>query len=253
MRISKIDCSKKSMSFGYNLPKYCDYKQSILTEDFIARVCQKKLAKSQAEYEKYMLALNNFKKKRFDARSLRNFYKPRMLNSGERGLQEWNELVAEFAPDTCTVMESKQVTREVKVKESFFRRFLNFIQGKPLKTEKITETVEKPVEYYDISKINAYVTEPEFRRYGSFFTGDNPPHDCYEISAEAGKESVSLARFSQNGNHYFDADESADKWLQASLSSAKSLDELGTQITEKLEQDFKSRCELILKLNGWKK
>ena len=252
MKINSIDCSGKNMSFGYNLPKYCDYNQSILTEDFIAWVGQKKLAKSQAEYEKYMQALNNFKKKRFDARGLRNFYKPRMLKYGERGLKEWNKLVAEFEPDTYTVMEPTQVTREVRVKEPFFRRFLNFIQGIPPKFEKITETVEKPVEYYDISKINANVTEPKFHRYGSFFTGDNPPHDCYEVEAKVGDLSVLLARFSDSGIHYYNADEAADKWLQNSLSSATALDEFGTQITEKMEKRFKSHVELIFEINGMK-
>lgn len=249
MKINNVNCQGKNATFGYNLPKYCNYERSISTESFINEVCQRKRAKSQAEYEKYMQALKNFKAKRFDARGMYKLYKSQIAKLDKRAAEDYIDYIDKIAP-TYTVMEPTKVTREGRVKEPFFRRFLNFIQGKPPKMETITETVEKPVEYYDLSKINATLTGIKFTRYGSFFTGDNPPHDCYEIILETGRDQTVLERFSED-NSYRDVSKDADKRLQAMLSDANALDALSSRITKCVENCFKWNCDYIMeRANG---
>ena len=245
MKINNCSYTAKNTTFGYNLPKYCDYNQRILTENFISKICPKKQAESPAAYEKYIQALKNFKEKRFDARPLHELYQPQMVKYGARTLKDYKNFIAELEPPIYDIMEPVTITRTAKVKEPIFTRVLNFLQGNPPKIEEITETIEQPVSYYDLSKINASVRGIEFARYGSFFTGDNPPHDYYEINLKVGKKlPYTLERFPDSG--YGNNSKIADNRLQTILSDPKAIDEFGGQITKTLEDIFKSGCDFII-------
>lgn len=239
MRINNVNNQGKNTVFGYNLPQYCNYSRTILTEKFINEVCNKKRAQGQTVYERYIQALENFKNKRFDANELDKLYRPQIekLSKGERFL--YDSFIEDFQPPVCCDTQTKQVTREVKTP---FRNFLNFIFGNPKRNKQITETVEeKGTPYRDLSRIDASLEGVKFTRYGSFFDGDNPPKDFYEIKVECGKQHpIVIERFKADSDSSL---EKADKRLEAILSDADCLDKLTDKITQKLEERFKSYCE----------
>ena len=243
MKINCTNYTKQNTTFGYMLPEYCDNKHEVRTSDFIYDVCQKKRAEGKESYDEYMNALDNFRKKRFDATELHDTYKPQISKYGKKAIKDYNRFIGELEPPVYSVMKQKTQTREVEVKENPFKRLKNFIKGIPPKTEMITETVEEPVEYYDLSRINAKVSGVEFARYGSFFTGDNPPRDYYELNLKVGNRfPITLERHSAD----YSNSSRADKSFQKMLSSAEGLNELGNKIDESLKDSFKSHCEFIM-------
>ena len=243
MKVNCTDYTKQNTTFGYFLPEYCDAKKTVRTSDFISNVCQIKRAEGKEAYDEYMTALDNFRRRRFDATELHSEYKPKMAEYGKRAEKDYNRFIDDLEPPVYEGMKLVTQTREVEIKEKPLKRFLNFIKGKKPQTETITERVEKPVQYYDLSRINAKVSGIEFARYGSFFTGDNPPRDYYELNFKVGNSfPITLERHSADYNN----SSRADKSFQKMLSSAEGLNELGNKIDENLKDSFKSHCEFII-------
>jgi len=248
MKVNCTDYTKQNTTFGYFLPEYCDAKKTVRTEDFISNICQIKRAEGKGAYDEYMNALDNFRRRRFDATELHREYKPKMAEYGKRAVKDYNRFIDDLKPPVYEVMKPVTQTREVEIKEKPLRRFVNFIQGKKPQTEMITETVEKPVQYYDLSRINAKVTGIEFARYGSFFTGDNPPRDYYELNCKVGNCSpFNLIRVSAS-SRYHDNTDVIDGRFQKMLSSADGLKELGKEIDRNLESYYEHHCDFIIEM-----
>lgn len=237
MRINNLNNDNLSTAFGYNLPKYCDYNRTIPTERFINEICQRKLSEGQAVYKEYVQALENFKNKRFNAETLDLFYRPQIEKLSKWEKYFYNKFILGLNSPTYQVMEKKEITYELKTP---FRNLLNFIQGKPERNKKITKTVDTPVSHHDLSKIDANINGIRFTRYGSFFYGDNPPNDFYELEVASGNENFVIGRFSADE---FQGYERADKRLREILSNPDELNKLGNKITEFLEKRFRLYCE----------
>ena len=242
MKVNNINYQNKNTVFGYGLPKYCDYKKTILTENFINEVCQKKLAQGSEVYAKYVTALENFKNKRSNLEPLDELYSPQIEK-----LSKWEKLlyksyISEFCTPRYEVIKKEPQTHEVKTP---LKNLWNFLTGNPQRNKKVTKIVNVPEQRYDLSKIDATLDGVKFARYGSIFTGDNPAEDFWEIQVGCGRKyPIIIDQFSRETDYFA---EKANKRLQSILSDADSIEELGNEITAKLEERFKYYCEQLKK------
>jgi len=247
----RIDCSnytKQNTSFGYFLPEYCDSRQNMTTQELLHEVAQQKRAESKESYEEYMNAIDNFRRRRFDATELKHEYEPQIKECGRNAVKSYNKYLDRLDIPVCEGMDLVTQTREVKIKEKPLKRLLNFLQGKKPQTETITERVKKPVQFRDLSRMNATVTGVIFERLGKFINGRTPV-DYFSLKLETGKGHQLTIDKTKAAPDYIESLDVANKKFQKMLSSAEGLNELGDKIDECIKDDYESHCKWILHQN----
>ena len=246
----------QSTTFGYQLPKYYrNYNWTGKTQELINDISKKIYSDevagrvSEGSHKNYLNALQYFNNKRFDATKLDQYFRPIIEAAyDDTAITEYNKFIKDIWSEKDNMSEVNATTESKKVSKFFvfYKRIVDFVMGKNSKDNKDNSTNNKS-DSYDLSKINAFVTEAKQERYGSFFDGSNPLHIFYvrNIALGNGKNETELKSWDEDKDEFAFFNSNRD-FLEETFGSAELIYKLTKDIDSKLKEFFIKKCLKIM-------